>query len=166
MAILLIKISRSKDMPKESSRLFMSRLVCATIVLSSVTVISVIYLNWHSVLVREYEMSVALDGKAPWGKVGAESASDHAPTVLYRQVGESYCYTAFHLPSLRERLEREKKSHVTVEYNVFTTLGREGRYTLRSVDGIPLAKGNRILQDAQESGGQILLEGDEGLHCP
>ncbi len=144
----------------------MGRLLCAAIVLLSLLVGSVIGLNWHTVLVREYEMSVALNGKAPWGKVGPESGTNEAPSVLYRKVGESYCYTAFQLPSLRERLLHENKPYVSVEYNVFTTLGREGRYTLRSVDGVPLAKGNRILQKTGEFGGQVLLADNETLSCP
>jgi hypothetical protein len=111
-------------------------------------------------------MSVALDGRAPWGDVGPESETDKAPTVLYRKVGNSYCYTAFQLPSLRDHLEHENKSHVTVEYNVFATFGHEGRYTLRSVDGVLLAVGNRIVQKPREFGGQILLSGDETLSCP
>jgi hypothetical protein len=81
-------------------------------------------------------MNVALDGSAPWGNVGSESGIGISPTVLYRKVGESYCYTAFQLPSLRDRLEREHKSRVVVEYNVFTNLG------------------------------QILLSRDEALACP
>jgi hypothetical protein len=127
---------------------------------------SLIWLNSDRVSIRKYEMSVALDGKAPWGDVGPESETDEAPTVLYRKVGESYCYTAFQLPKLRDRLEREKRSLVMVEYNVFTTFGREGAYTLRSVDGVPLAIGNRIIQNTREFGGQVLLSRDEALSCP
>ena len=111
-------------------------------------------------------MGVALDGRVPWGDVGPKSETDQAPTVLYRKVGESYCYTAFQLPKLRDRLEREKRSLVTVEYNVFTTFGREGAYTLRSVDGVPLAIGNRIIQNTREFGGQVLLSRDEAFDCP
>jgi hypothetical protein len=127
---------------------------------------SLIWLNSNRVAIRKYEMSVALDGKAPWGDVGPESETDEAPTVLYRKVGESYCYTAFQLPKLRARLEREKRSLVMVEYNVFTTFGREGGYTLRSVDGVPLAIGDRIIQNTREFGGQVLLSRDEALSCP
>ena len=127
---------------------------------------SLIWLNWDRVLVRKYEMGIAFDGRAPLGGVGAESATDKAPTVLYRMVGKSDCYTAFQVPSLRDRLERENKSHVTVEYNVFTTFGHEGRYTLRSVDGVPSASGKRVIQGSREFGGKILLSGDEALRCP
>jgi hypothetical protein len=153
-------------MAKDRARLPVSLFLSATIVLLSLIVVSVIGCNWNRVSVRRYEMGVAFDGRAPWGEVGPESESEHPPTVLYRKVGESYCYTAFQSPSLRDRLEREKKPYVTVEYNVFTHLGREGRYTLRSVDGVTLADGNRIFQKTEESGGQILLADDESLSCP
>ncbi len=139
----------------------------ASIVLLGNTAIgSLIWVNSDRVSIRKYEMGVALDGRAPWGDVGPESETDQAPTVLYRKVGESYCYTAFQLPKLRDRLEREKRSLVTVEYNVFTTFGREGAYTLRSVDGVPLAIGNRIIQNTREFGGQVLLSRDEAFDCP
>lgn len=134
--------------------------------LAVIIVGSVIWLNCDRVLVRKYEMGVAFDGRAPWGEVEAESVTDKAPTVLYRMVGKSYSFTAFQLPSLRDRLERENKSHVTVEYIVFTTFGHEGSYTLRSVDGFPLAAGKRIIRETREFGGQVLLCGDEALSCP
>lgn len=129
-------------------------------------VVIVLWFNWDRVVVRKYEMNVALDGKAPWDDVYPESETDPAPTVLYLKVGESYCFTAFQLPSLRDRLARERKSHVTVEYNEFTTFGHEGRHTLRSVDEIPLAIGNRIIQETHEFGGQILMNGNEAFPCP
>jgi hypothetical protein len=122
--------------------------------------------NWERVSVRTYEMSVAFSGRAPWGAVGPESENEEAPTVLYRRLGKSYCYTAFQLPSLRDRLQRENRSHVSVEYNVFSTFGHEGRYTLRSVDSVLLADGNRIIEGTHEFGAQVLLDGDEALSCP
>ena len=124
------------------------------------------WLNWNKVSVRRYEMSIGFDGKAPWGEVGTESATSEAPTVLYRSVGNGYCYTAFQLPSLRDRLKRENKSRVTVEYNVFITFGHEGKYTLRSVDGVPLAVGKRVIRETSEFGGQMLSGEDETLNCP
>jgi hypothetical protein len=127
---------------------------------------SMLWLNWERVLVRRYEMSIAFDGKAPWGEVGTESTSGEAPTVLYRVVGNGYCYTAFQLPSLRDRLEHENKSRVTVEYNVFISFGHEGKYTLRSVDGIPLAIANRVIRETREFGGQMVSGEDETLNCP
>lgn len=86
--------------------------------------------SWNRLSVQKYEMSVAFDGKAPWGDVGPESENERAPTVLYRLGGKSYCYTAFQLASLRDRLQQANNTHVTVEYNVFATFGHEGKYTL------------------------------------
>lgn len=127
---------------------------------------AIIRVNWDRVSVRKYEMNVAFDGKAPWGEVGPESDGEPAPTVLYRMVGKSYCYTAFQLADLRSRLKQANNTHVAVEYNVFATFGHEGKYTLRSVDGVPLADGNRVIQRTREFGGQVLLNGDEALSCP
>jgi hypothetical protein len=69
-------------------------------------------------------------------------------------------------PDLRDRLKHENKSHVTVEYNVFISFGHEGKYTLRSVDGVPLATGKRVIRETGEFGGQMLSGEDETLNCP
>ena len=74
--------------------------------------------------------------------------------------------TGFVFPFATPRLEAENKSLVSVDYNVFATFGHEGRYTLRSVDGVPLAVGNRIIRKTREFGGQILLNGDATSSCP
>jgi hypothetical protein len=155
-----------ESMRTAESKLRRTRSLFAITILVAIIVGSLVWLNWDRVSAPKYDMSVVFDGRAPWGDVGPESETDKAPTVLYRTVGKSYCYTAFQLSSLRDRLERENKLHVQVEYNVFTTFGHEGRYTLRSVDGVSLAIGNRIIQETREFGGQILLSGDEALSCP
>jgi hypothetical protein len=154
-------------MRTEEPRSRITRLALAiTVLLAIIIVGSAIWLNWNRASVKKYEMSVAFDGRAPWGIIGPESDGENAPTVLYRMVGKSYCYTAFQMPSLRDRLKSENKSHIAVEYNVFTTFGHEGSYTLRSVDGVSLADGNRIFVETREFGGQVLLNGDESLRCP
>jgi hypothetical protein len=122
--------------------------------------------NWDRVSVREYEMSVAFDGKAPWGNVGPESDGELAPTVLYRKLGKSYCYTAFQSPGLSSRLKESGRSQINVEYNIFSSFGHEGRHTLRSVNGVLLADGKRIVENVHEFGGQILLDRDEPSSCP
>lgn len=153
---------RTKERKIRGTRTFYVTGVVLTIIIAG----SVIWLNWNQVSIRKYEMSAAFDGKAPWGDVGPESGTEKAPTVLYRKVGQSYCYTAFQVPSLRDRLESENKLLVSVEYNVFKTFGHEGRYTLRSVDGVPLAVGDRIVQSTREFGGQVLLNSEDTLACP
>jgi hypothetical protein len=143
-----------------------SRLPLIAVLMAAIIAVSVLWLNWDQVSVRRYEMSIGFDGKTPWGDVGAESATSEAPTVLYRSVGNGYCYTAFQLPSLRDRLKHENNSRVAVEYNVFITFGHEGKYTLRSVDGVPLATGKRVIRETGEFGGQMLSGEDETLNCP
>jgi hypothetical protein len=83
------------------------------------------------VFVRTYRMEVAFNGKAPWGDVGPEVEGEGSPTVLYRRVGNSYCYTAFESEQLTTLLKREGGKQATVQYNVFSTFGREGKYALR-----------------------------------
>ena len=157
-----IKSMRTEMRWNRQARLLFVIAVLAAVIIAG----SVLWFNWDRVLVRRYEMSLAFDGKAPWGEVGTETTTDDSPTVLYRVVGNGYCYTAFQLPSLRDRLKHENKSHVTVEYNVFITFGHEGKYTLRSVDGVPLATGNRVILETREFGGQMVSGEDETLNCP
>jgi len=156
-----IKSTRTKMHRTRRSRLPIIAILMVVIIAGFV-----LWLDWDRVSVRRYEMSIGFDGKAPWGEVGTESASSEAPTVLYRSVGNGYCYTAFQLPILRDRLKKENKSRVTVEYNVFVTFGQEGKYTLRSVDGVPLATGKHVIRETGEFGGQMLSGEDETLNCP
>jgi len=118
------------------------------------------------VSVRTYRMEVAFDGKAPWGDVGPEVEGEGSPTVLYRRVGNSYCYTAFESEQLTALLKREGARQATVQYNVFSAFGREGKYTLRSINGVLLADGKRTITQVHQSGGQILLAENEALSCP
>jgi hypothetical protein len=134
--------------------------------LSLIALAAITRSNWDRVSVREYEMNVAFDGKAPWSNVGPESDGEPAPTVLYRKLGKSYCYTAFQSPSLSSRLKESRRSQVSVEYNIFSSFGHEGRHSLRSVDGALLADGKRIIEDVHEFGAQVLLEGNEPSSCP
>ena len=82
----------------------------------------------NKVSIKPFQMSVALDGKAPWGEVGPEWQDGTAPIVLYRRVGTSYCYTAFKSQELHDRLAQKRGNTVTVEYNVFSDFGRERSY--------------------------------------
>ena len=113
--------------------------LCAVILLMIVAgvVTSKIFMN--RVSVRTFRMNIAPAGKVPWGKVRPEEETGPAPVVLFRQVGESYCYTALWSPALRDREIRKSLKSVTVEYNVFSDFGGVRRYTLRTVDGEPFA---------------------------
>ncbi len=119
----------------------------------------------NKVMVKAYQMDIALDGKAPWGNVTQEWKDGPAPIVLYRRVGTSYCYTAFKSQELRDVLASKTGSTVTVEYNVFSDFGRERGYNVRSVDGLVLANGEHVVRDFERFGGQILGAGADAPKC-
>lgn len=54
---------------------------------------------------------------------------------------------------------------MTVEYNVFSDFGHERSYNVRSVDGVLLAEGRRVVKDAERFGGQILTDGSRPPEC-
>lgn len=106
--------------------------------------------------IRSHQMYVAINGHAPWGDVGPQWSGDSLPVVLYRRVGDSYCYDAFQSEELRERLSSKDGRTVEVEYNIFSDFGRERSYNVRSVDGFLLNEGQRTARDFERFGGQIL----------
>jgi hypothetical protein len=118
----------------------------------------------NNVSVRTFQMGVALDGNAPWGRVSPEWQDGTLPLVLYRKVGASYCYTAFESQELRDRLAQRGET-VTVEYNVFSDFGHERSYNVRSVDGILLQNERHIVKDAERFGGQVLTDGTQAPNC-
>jgi hypothetical protein len=117
------------------------------------------------VSVRSFQMNIAPDGKVPWGEVGPEWDNGPAPVVLYRQVGDSYCYTALRSPELRDRTIEKSLKSVHVEYNVFSNFGRVSRYTLRTVEGESFAIGNRVIRETEEFGGQVLMDSSNPPPC-
>ena len=119
----------------------------------------------NKVSIKTFQMSVALDGKAPWGEVGPEWQDGTAPIVLYRRVGTSYCYTAFKSQELHDRLAQKHSNTATVEYNVFSDFGRERSYNVRSVDGVVLADGKHVVKDVERFGGQMLTDGSPAPNC-
>jgi hypothetical protein len=106
------------------------------------------------VTVKTFQMSVALDGKVPWGKVGPEWDDGNG----------SYCYTAFRSQELRGRLAQKRSDRVTVEYNVFSDFGRTRGYNVRSVDGVLLHDNERVLKDAERFSGEMLMD-NFSSHC-
>jgi hypothetical protein len=119
----------------------------------------------NRVSVKTFQMGIALDGKAPWGAVGSEWQDGTPPLVLYRRVGTSYCYTAFKSKELRDHLAQKSVDTVTIEYNVFSDFGHERSYNVRSVDGVLLAEGRRVVKDAGRFGGQMLTDGSQPPEC-
>ena len=106
--------------------------------------------------IHSYQMYVAVDGHAPWGDVGPDWSGGSLPVVLYRRVGDSYCYDAFKSEELRQRLASRDGRTVEVEYNIFSDFGKERSYNVRSVDGILLNEAQRTVRDFERFGGQIL----------
>ena len=101
-------------------------------------------------------MYVALNGHAPWGDVGPEWSDGSLPIVLYRRLGDGYCYDTFQSEELRRRLASKDGHTVKVEYNNFSDFGKERSYNVKSVDGLQLSDGQHTLQDFERFGGQIL----------
>jgi len=118
----------------------------------------------NKVKVKTFQMSVSLDGKVPWGKVGPNWEDGTPPLVLYRDVNGSYCYTAFRSQELRERLAQKRTATVAVEYNVFSDFGRTRSSNVRSVDGVLLNDGEHELKDAERFGGEMLMD-NFSSHC-
>lgn len=113
----------------------------------------------NKVVVRSYQVNVSLDGNAPWGSVGPEWDDAIKPTVLYRRVEDGYCYIAFKSEKLRDRLAREHRTMVSMQINIMKDFGIERGYNVRSVDGLLLADGSKVVIDAERFGGHILDPG-------
>jgi hypothetical protein len=110
----------------------------------------------NKLTVRTYPMYVAINGHAPWGDVGREWSDDSLPVVLYRRIGDNYCYDAFQSEELRQRLAAKDARTVNVEYNIFSDFGKERSYNVRSVDGLLLNDGQHTVRDFERFGGQVL----------
>jgi hypothetical protein len=151
-ALLALRDSRRWKIPLTISLAYLATAFCADRVFTS------------KVTVKTFQMSVALDGKVPWGKVGPEWDDGTPPLVLYRDVNGSYCYTAFRSQELRERLAQKRSDTVSVEYNVFSDFGRTRSYNVRSVDGVLLHNGEHVVKDAERFSGEMLMD-NFSSHC-
>lgn len=109
---------------------------------------------------KTYQMYVAIDGHAPWGDVGAQGSNRSAPIVLFRRFGNGYCYDSFQSDELRKRLSAQKSQTVPVVYNIFSDFGEERSFNVRSVDGLLLAEGQRVVRDWERTGGRIMGDGE------
>lgn len=113
----------------------------------------------NKIVVRSYQANFSLDRSAPWGAVGSEWEDAIKPIVLYRRVGDGYCYVAFKSTELRDRLANEHRATVPMQINSFKDFGIERGYNVRSVDGLLLADGPKVVKDAERFGGKILDQG-------
>jgi hypothetical protein len=150
--LLALRDSRRWKIPLTISLAFLTTAFCTDRLFTS------------KVTVKTFQMSVALDGKVPWGKVGPEWDDGTPPLVLYRDVNGSYCYTAFRSQELRERLAQKRSDTVSVEYNVFSDFARTRSYNVRSVDGVLLHDGERVVKDAERFSGGMLMD-NFSSHC-
>jgi hypothetical protein len=150
--LLALRDSRRWKIPMTISLAFVATAFCADRLFTG------------KVMVKTFQMSIALDGKVPWGKVGPEWGDGTPPLVLYRDVNGSYCYTAFRSQELRGRLAQKHGDTVTVEYNVFSDLGRTRSYNVRSVDGVLLNDGEHVVKDAEQFSGEMLMD-NFSSHC-
>jgi hypothetical protein len=116
------------------------------------------------VKVKTFQMSIVLDGKAPWGQVSPDWNDGTPPLVLYRDLYGSFCYTVFRSQELHDRLAQRRANTVTVEYNVFSDFGRTRSYNVRSVDGVLLHDGERVVKDAERFSGEMLMD-NFSSHC-
>lgn len=118
------------------------------------------------VTIQSYRVQVALDGNAPWGKVGPEWSGGSPPIVLYRPVGNSFCYVAFKSRELHDLLRYKDGESVQMQVNEFKDFGEERGYNVRAVDGLLLANGSHVVRDAERFSGQILgSSGNSSQNC-
>jgi hypothetical protein len=150
--LLALRDSRRWKIPLTISLAYLAIAFCTDLLFTS------------KVTVKTFQMSVALDGKVPWGKVGPEWDDGTPPLVLYRDVNGSYCYTAFMSQELRERLAQKRSDTVSVEYNVFSDFGRTRSYNVRSVDGVLLHDREHVVKDAERFSGEMLMD-NLSSHC-
>ncbi len=114
----------------------------------------------NKVTIRSYQMYVAVNGHAPWGDVEPEWSDGSAPIVLYRRLGNGYCYYAFKSEELRQRLSPKNGQAVTVQYNIFRDFGKDRSYNVRSVDGLLLSDEHHTVKNFEGFGGHISGNGD------
>lgn len=110
----------------------------------------------NKISIHSYQMKIAINGHVPWGDGEPQWSGNSLPIVLYRRLGDSYCYDAFQSEELRRRLSSKDGNAVEVEYNVFSDFGKERSYNVRSVDGLLLNEGQRTVRDFERFGGQSL----------
>jgi hypothetical protein len=118
----------------------------------------------NKVYVVTYQMDWSVDGRSPWGDVGPISESGKPLVVLYRRVGDGYCYDALYSSELRDRLLVTGAHSATVEYNTFRDFGKMRSYNVRSVDEIVFHIRERVVRDENGFGGHILT-GKESSSC-
>jgi hypothetical protein len=109
-------------------------------------------------------MQWTANGVVPWGEV-EKDARGTFPVILYRRLGESYCYDAVFSPELRNQLSQSKAPVIEVAYNVIRDFGKLRGYNIRSVGGLVFNDGRRIVRPGEAYGGQILNGTGSATDC-
>jgi hypothetical protein len=112
----------------------------------------------RKVKIVTFQMKALLNGKAPWGKVAPDWNDGTPPLVIYRDQYGSFCYTVLRSQELLDRIAQKHADTVAVEYNVFNDFGHIRSFNVRSVDGVLLNDGQRVIKDAERFSGQMLID--------
>jgi hypothetical protein len=116
------------------------------------------------VTVESFQMKVALEADSPESRIVGDPEWFDGRTrfILYRRVGNLYCFDRFQSEELYDRLKSKRLGTVPVEYNEFSSYGRVHGYNVRSVDGVILANGWYSVKDAERGGGTALVPDSSG----
>jgi hypothetical protein len=110
---------------------------------------------------KTFQMNAALDGNTPWDEDRPEQSKGSGYFVLYRRVGNMYCWDGIFSEELLDHLKSRHLNTVTVQYDEFSNFGRVRGYNLRSVDGVILAIGSRVIKDTHSRSG-VAFVGEGG----
>jgi hypothetical protein len=142
-----------------------SALACAVSLLLLLISFAVDRAFTHKLAVVAYQMNWSTDGRLPWLAAAQNQDTPYnrdsglrdsgGRVIVYRKLGDSYCYDSFDSPELAQRLRAGGKDVVTVEYNVFSDFGKQRAYNVRSVDGLVFGKKTNEFQGGWIGGGQM-----------
>jgi hypothetical protein len=85
---------------------------------------------------RTYKMQFSLDGKK------LDIAMPQGEILVYRSVGNGYCFDEIKSQRLRDWLASKQNDEVSVQYQITRDFGRVRGYNVLTVDGIDVRYGN------------------------
>jgi hypothetical protein len=111
-----------------------------------------------------YQMNWSADGRLPWLATAQntdrpDNRDDAGRVIVYRKLGDSYCYDSFDSPELAQRLRAGGQNVVMVEYTVFSDFGKRRAYNVRSVDGFVFGNKANEIHGGWIGGGQMQTGG-------
>lgn len=143
---------------RQAARKFYLFVISLVIVLAAIAT-DKLFTNVNRIVI--FQMEWTDDGHAPWGDVGPITEDGQPLVVLYRRVGDGYCYDALYSSELAKQLRAAGQHEVKVEYNTFHDFSRMRSYNVRAVDGFALNDGQRAVRNAHGFGGQMLGSKEE-----